>query len=275
MRALLLGFVASMVATAASVQTEADLRAAARELEALKMGGTFKPVENQHRLWGCADKGMLMFIERMWGGDKIDQDNANLIAARDCDTPNVEGRYTRCAPSGFVFPMRGGRATFSGFCRIGRSDPPMFIRNDVMQAVPTVATPQDCKALVDRVAGVVGGKADRTDDTEYSLELLPPLAGKGKWLSNYASVTCEPWAEPKWNTVGLHWQASNRPPPKYFETVNAIASALTGAAVPKALQDCLGKARKGERDAVVRTAKMLLTCNADEDSVSVHVEQVR
>jgi len=275
MRALLLAFVASMAVSSASAETEADLRAAERELEALKMGGTFKPVENNHRLWGCTDKSKLMFIERMWGGDKVDQDTANLIAARDCDTPNVEGRYTRCAPSGFVFPIKGGRASFSGFCRVGRNDPPMFIRNDIMQAVPAVATPQDCKALVDRVVGLVGGKPDTADDTEYTLELLPPLAGKGKWLSNYASVTCEPWAEPKWNTVGLHWQASNRPPPKYFDAVNAIASAITGEAVTKGVQDCLGKARKGERDAVVRTAKALLTCNADEDSVSVYVEQVK
>ena len=275
MRALLLAFVASIVPTSASAQTEADLHAAARELEALKMGGTFKPVENQHRLWGCADKGKLMFIERMWGGDKVDQDTANLIAARDCDTPNVEGRYTRCAPSGFVFPMKGGKATFSGFCRISRNDPPIFIRNDIMQAVPAVATPQNCKALIDRVAGLVGGKLERSDDTEHSIDLLPPLAGKGKWLSNYASVTCEPWAEPKWNRVGLHWQADNRPPPRYFETVNAIATALTGEAVTRAVKDCLGEARKGERDAEVRTAKTLLTCNADEDSVSVYVEQLK
>ena len=275
MRALLLAFVASMAVSSASAETEADLRAAARELEALKMGGTFKPVENNHRLWGCTDKSKLMFIERMWGGDKVDQDTANLIAARDCDTPNVEGRYTRCAPSGFVFPIKGGRASFSGFCRVGRNDPPMFIRNDIMQAVPPVATPQDCKALVDRVAGLVGGKPDRADDTEYTLDLLPPLAGKGKWLNNYASVTCEPWAEPRWNTVGLHWQSSNRPPPKYFDVVNAISSMLTGETVTKGVQDCLAKGRKDERDATVRTAKTLLTCNADDDSVSVYVELLR
>ncbi len=276
MRTLLLASLAVMAVGSARAQTtEAELRAGVRELESLKSGGTFKPVENQHRLWGCSDKGKLMFIERMWGGDKIDQENANLIAARDCDTPNIEGRYTRCAASGFVFPRKGGRATFSGYCRVGRSDPPVFIRDDIMQAVPAVATPQDCKAFVDRIAGIVCGKLDRDDDTEYRIDLLPPLAGKGKWLNNYASVTCEPWAELKWNSVGLHWNASNRPPPKYFEVLNALASLKTGEAVTKSVQDCLRKARKGERDAVVRTAKTHITCNADKDSVSVYVEQAK
>jgi len=276
MRLLLIAFFTALTTSIANAQnTEADPRTAARELEALKMGGTFKPVENKHRLWGCADKGKLMFIERMWGGDKVDQDNANLIAGRDCDTPNVEGRYTRCAPSGFVFPMNGGRATFSGFCRIGRKDPPLFIRNEIMLTVTEVATPQDCKTFVDHVASIVGGKLERTDDTEYSLELLPPLAGRGKWLRNNASVTCEPWAEPKWNTIGLHWHASNLPPPKYFEMVNKISSTQTGEPVTEGVQECLKKARKGERDAVVRLAKTKLTCNADGNSVSVYVDQAK
>ena len=261
----------------ASAQSDAELLAAAKMLGSLKIGGTFKPKENEPLL-GCKVKSVLMTIERLAGGDKIDKENSNVIAAQNCDEPNEHGRYARCTTAGFVFPQRGGHATFSGYCRIGRSDPPLYMRDDKMMAVPEVQVPQDCHAFVDRVGQLVGGKLSHSDDTDFRLDLMPPLAGRGKFLQNYASVTCEPWAEPRWNIVGLHWQANDRPSPKYFSVLAEVGAFLLKDSIVKPIDDCLKLARKGVRDAEVRTSKTLVTCNAEtgtEGSVGVYVEQIK
>jgi hypothetical protein len=107
-------------------ETEVELNRAIREIENVKLGGHYKVNSGA---FACSDKGTLMFVERMAGGDKVDQDNAQLIAARDCKATDDE-IYTRCEAGGFVFPQSGGRRIFSGYCVKGSKGPVLYIRDD-------------------------------------------------------------------------------------------------------------------------------------------------
>jgi hypothetical protein len=113
---------------AARAETEQDLQDAVREIEGVKLGGTYKI---DGAAYACADKGKLMFVERMAGGDKIDQSNAQLIGMRDCEAVDEDAVYTRCQPGGFVFPMSGGRKLYSGYCLKGTTGPVLYIRDDL------------------------------------------------------------------------------------------------------------------------------------------------
>jgi len=125
--ALITGLTVAIVYSPALAETEAEFRKAIRELEAVKLGGSFKV---EAGAFVCADKGKLMFVERMATGDQADQNTAQLIGARDCVDADEDTVYTRCAVGGFVFPQQGGRLTFSGYCPKGATAPVLYIRDD-------------------------------------------------------------------------------------------------------------------------------------------------
>jgi len=118
--------------TVAFAETEAELKAAVREIEAVKLGGTYRVAEGAY---ACSDKGKLMFVERFAGGDSADQSTAELIAGRDCESVDPEKLYTRCERGGFVFPYSGGRRLYSGYYVVGTTTPVLYIRDD--EATPT------------------------------------------------------------------------------------------------------------------------------------------
>ncbi|MBX9862325.1 MAG: hypothetical protein K2Y42_06185 [Hyphomicrobium sp.] len=116
----------------ARAETESELNRAIREIENIELGGSYKVNPGA---FACADKGKLMFVERLAGGDSVDQDNAQLIGARDCEVTDEDTVYTRCEAGGFVFPQRGGQHIFSGYCVHGTKAPVLYIRDDEVRKV--------------------------------------------------------------------------------------------------------------------------------------------
>jgi hypothetical protein len=118
--------------SSARAETEAELNRAIREIENVELGGSYKVKTGA---FACSEKGKLMFVERLAGGDQVDQDNTQLFAARDCEATDDETVYTRCEAGGFVFPQRGGQHIFSGYCVKGTSSPVLYIRDDEVRKV--------------------------------------------------------------------------------------------------------------------------------------------
>lgn len=132
MKAIALSFLMAVSASPACAETESEFREATRELENVELGGLFKV---EPYAYACADKGKLMFVERMLTGDAVDQSTAELIGARDCEGADEGAIYSRCEAGGFVFPKPGGRKIFSGYCVKGTKEPVLYIRDDQVRRV--------------------------------------------------------------------------------------------------------------------------------------------